>query len=182
MWPEPLRSEPPAGALDFPAIFEREFAYVWSCLRRLGVAERDAEDQAQQIFLEVFRQLDSLDTTRPLRPWLFGFALRNACNYRRLARHAVEEIRAAPELSDPTPGADEQLIMREELDLGERALQRVEISRRAVLMLHEIDGHTMPEIAEALGIPLNTAYSRLRLARRDYEAAVHRLRLQRGPR
>ena len=47
------------------------------------------------------------------------------------------------------------------------ALAQVELHRRAVLILKDIDGQSIPEIAHALGIPLNTAYSRLRLARAD---------------
>jgi RNA polymerase sigma-70 factor (ECF subfamily) len=66
------------------------------------------------------------------------------------------------------------------LALAELALTRVALERRAVLLLHEVEGHRMPEIAESLGIPLNTAYSRLRLARQEYELAVRRLRAQRG--
>jgi len=43
-----------------------------------------------------------------------------------------------------------------------------------------MDGIPMPEVAEALGVPLNTAYSRLRLARRDFQAAARRSGLDRG--
>jgi len=50
-----------------------------------------------------------------------------------------------------------------------------------VFILHELDECTMPEIAEALGIPLNTAYSRLRLASADLAATVRRLRSRGEP-
>ena len=60
------------------------------------------------------------------------------------------------------------------------ALDDLELDRRAVLILHDIDGHSVPEIARALSIPLNTAYSRLRLAREQFKAAVKRIRLRRG--
>lgn len=170
-----------ANALpDFRSLFETQFSYVWNVLKRLGVAERDLEDLAQQVFLQVHAQLASFDTRRPLRPWLFAFAYHLASNYRRLARHRVELSIVAPEHADSLPGADEQLITRQELELAELALERVAIDRRAVLMLHEVEGHSIPDVAESLGIPLNTAYSRLRLARQEYEQAVRRLRAQRG--
>lgn len=167
---------PPA----FRDLFDSHFSYVWNVLKRLGVAERDLEDLGQQVFLQVHAQLGAFDTRRPVRPWLFSFAYHAASNYRALARHRVELSIVAPELADSKPAADEQLITREELALAERALQRVALERRAVLLLHEVEGYSMPEIAESLAIPLNTAYSRLRLARQEYELAVRRLRAQRG--
>jgi len=165
---------------DFREIFETQFSYVWHVLKRLGVAERDLEDLAQQVFLQVHGQLPKFVSSRPLRPWLFSFAYHAASNYRALSRHRVELSIVAPEQPDTSPNADEQLITRQELELAELALARVALERRAVLLLHEVEGHSVPEIAESLNLPLNTAYSRLRLARQEYEQAVRRLRAQRG--
>ncbi len=169
-------SSPP----PFRAVFEAHFSYVWNALKRLGVAIRDLEDLTQQVFLQVHGQLSSFDTRRPMRPWLFSFAYHAASNYRSLARHRVELSIVGPEPIDSQPAPDEQLITRQELELAELALTRVALERRAVLLLHEVEGHSIPEIAETLEIPLNTAYSRLRLARQEYETAVRRLRAQRG--
>src|SRR6187402_428906 len=104
-----------ASALpDFRALFETQFSYVWNVLKRLGVAERDLEDLAQQVFLQVHARLSTYDPRRPLRPWLFSFAFHAASNYRRLKRHRVELAIVAPEHADAAPGADEQLITRQE--------------------------------------------------------------------
>ena len=165
---------------DFRELFETQFSYVWYALKRLGIAERDLEDLTQQVFMQVHAQLPKFVSTRPLRPWLFSFAYNAASNYRALSRHRVELSIVAPEQPDSAPPVDEQLITRQELELAELALSRVALDRRAVLLLHEVEGHSMPEIAESLSIPLNTAYSRLRLAREEYEQAVRRLRVQRG--
>jgi RNA polymerase sigma-70 factor, ECF subfamily len=170
----------PSAPPSFRVVFEDEFSYVWNVLHRLGIASRDLEDLAQLVFLQVHAQLATFDASRPLRPWLFAFAFHAASNYRSLARHRVELCVVAPELADPAAPADEQLITRQELELAELALLRVSLDRRAVLLLHEVEGHSIPEIAHSLEIPLNTAYSRLRLARREYELAVRRLRAQRG--
>jgi RNA polymerase sigma-70 factor (ECF subfamily) len=56
------------------------------------------------------------------------------------------------------------------------ALDAIDLDRRAVFVLYEIDGVTMDEIARSLGIPVNTAYSRLRVARGEFAAAVKRLK------
>ena len=59
--------------------------------------------------------------------------------------------------------------------LGERG-DAIDVGRRAVLVLHEIEEMTAPEIAESLSLPINTVYSRLRLARQEFAAAAARHR------
>ena len=174
------RLTPPGVVPDFREVFDGQFSYVWNVLKRLGVAERDLEDLAQQVFLQVHAQLERFDGRRPLRPWLFSFAYHAASNYRALSRHRVELSVVAPEQADSKPGADEQLITLEELELAELALAQVVIERRAVLLLHEVEGLSIPEVADTLEIPLNTAYSRLRLARTEFTQVLSRLRARRG--
>ena len=55
------------------------------------------------------------------------------------------------------------------------ALDQLPMEQRAVFVLHELDEQSAPEVAEALGTPLNTVYSRLRLARERFRAAVEAL-------
>jgi RNA polymerase sigma-70 factor (ECF subfamily) len=175
-----MRTRAPRPALDVGEIFEEHFAYVWNSLRRLGVRERDLEDLVHEVFLKIHVRAADYDPSRPVRPWVFGFALRVAADYRRLARHRVEVLGIATEPADAKPGADERAETNEKRELVQVALDSMDLDRRAVLLLHDIDGVPAPAIAEALGIPLNTAYSRLRLAREDLTAAVRRLRDSRG--
>lgn len=176
----------PLGRPSFRQVYDSQFAYVWKTVRRLGIREAEQEDAAHEVFLVVLRRLDEYDPARPLRPWLFGIALRVVSSYRRAvrARHEVvvesPEWRDSREAADPGPGADEQALRSERRRLVLDALEHVEIGRRAVFVLHEIDQFAMPEIAQALGIPLNTAYSRLRLARAEFAAAAQRMVGQRG--
>jgi RNA polymerase sigma-70 factor (ECF subfamily) len=162
----------------FRAVFEREFDYVWASLRRLGVHDRDLEDVAQEVFVQLYRRLDHYDESLPMRPWLFAFAFRCASDWRRLARHRVELLGNPVEPASPAPPADESIAREEDLALLLRALDCIAIERRAVLILHEIDEVPMKEIAASLGIPLFTAYSRLRVAREELTTALARLRAQ----
>jgi RNA polymerase sigma-70 factor (ECF subfamily) len=162
--------------VDFVTVFREQFAYVWGVLRRLGVHENDVEDLTHEVFLNVYRKFSELDPARPLRPWLFAFAYRVASADRRKARHRREVITADAVAADPTMSADAQLVSNEERSLLLRALDQLDLERRAVLVLHEWDGEPIPEVSRALGIPLNTAYSRLRLARQDLTSAVKRLK------
>ncbi len=167
---------------DLGAIFDEHFDYVWATLRRLGVRDADREDLVHEVFLKVHGRLADYDASRPLRPWLFGFAYRVAADHHRLARHRIEVLGAPGDSADDTVPADERVAALEERDLLLSALRSIELDRRAVLVMHDIDDVPVPEIAQMLDIPLNTAYSRLRLARGQLGAAVTRLRVARGAR
>lgn len=154
------------------AIYEEHYEYVWRTLLRLGV--RDAEDAAQNVFLVVHRKLSTLDPSRPVRPWLFGIAFNVARETRRKASERYERaIDSNGESIGDAHSSDASRL--EAAQLVHAALAEVEESRRAVFVLYELDQEPMKEVAEALGIPLNTAYSSLRRARQEFCDAVERL-------
>jgi RNA polymerase sigma-70 factor (ECF subfamily) len=160
----------------FRAIFDAELAFVWNSLRRLGVAERDVEDVAHELFVVVNRCLEQYDPNRPIRPWLFAIACRTASDYRRRARNRYEFL--AGERGDeahPGESADHVLQDAQEKNLARRALLAVPEERRQVLILHDFEETAMHDIALGLDIPLKTAYSRLRVAREELIAAARRL-------
>ncbi|HMR76207.1 MAG TPA: RNA polymerase sigma factor [Polyangiaceae bacterium] len=176
--PEKMAQDPVPAA--FAEVYERHFDYVWRALRRLGVAESDLEDLAHDVFLAVHRRLDQLDPNRPARPWLFAFALRVASAHRRRARARHEVVGLDNQVASDDPTALERVIQGEALALAQAALDTLDLEKRAVFILHEIDGYSMPEVSLALEIPLNTAYSRLRLARTRFAAALKRAELRRS--
>src|SRR5260370_25568530 len=98
----------PKREARFRALFDREFDYVWVSLERLGVHDRDLEDIAQDVFVLVHHQLDEYDPRRPIRPWLFGFALRCASNWRNLASHRAEVLGTRSETRCTAPTAAER--------------------------------------------------------------------------
>jgi RNA polymerase sigma-70 factor (ECF subfamily) len=166
----------PSKADAFRALFEAEGSYVLHALRRLGVAERDLDDVTHDVFIQVYRRLDDYDPARPVRPWLFGFAFRLASDYRRLARNRYERVDDAIERRDERPNAEHHVAAAQDRALVHAALEKLDLDKRAVFILHEIDEQPIPEVAAALGIPLNTAYSRLRAAREEFAVAVRRAR------
>lgn len=177
----PLRGRPPSEGLaapDFRLVFETECSFVWRVLRRLGLPEREVEDAAQDVFIVVHRHLREYDPSRPLRPWLFGICYRVAVAHRRRARTRNESIDDQVDAIDDSRPADEQVAAMQAQALVRRALDTLDLDRRAIFVMVEYEGYSMPEIAETLGVPLNTAYSRLRLAREQFVAAVRRLQAQ----
>lgn len=176
---EPKAHSSGTSQLDFRTIFELEVGYVMRTLRRLSVAPADVEDMAHEVFLAVHQKLHRYDTSRPLRPWLFGFAFRIASHYRRKTRRETG-LADAESVVDAGDAPDAALEKERQRRLVLAALDQIELSRRAVFVLHELDGFTCDEIARTLEIPIGTTYSRLRLAREDFSATMHRLRARRA--
>ena len=74
------------------------------------------------------------------------------------------------------PNPCEAVVLGERAQIVRRLLDAMDDDKREMLVLAEIDELPVPEIAEILGLKLNTAYSRLRLARRAFDDAVARAR------
>lgn len=150
---------PPAAdphAALFRRLFEAEAGYVWLTLRRLGVREADVEDLAHELFMKVHERLDAYDDTRA-------------------ARQKYETLGDRPDVASDAPTADQLLAARDERALLAAALETVHLERRAVLVAHEMDEIPMKDVAASLEIPLNTAYSRLRVGREELARAFGRL-------
>ena len=166
----------------FAQLFEAEHSYVLHSLRRLGVAERDLEDVTHDVFVVVHRKLPEYDASRPARPWLFAIAVRAASDYRRRGRTRLEQVSDALDAHGAPGNTEHELERREQRALVIEALRGVEESRLPLFVMVDLDEVPVVDAAAALSIPLNTAYSRLRLARADFAAAVARLRAARGGR
>jgi RNA polymerase sigma-70 factor, ECF subfamily len=162
---------------DFPSMYRLEFPYVWKTLRRLGVPPQDLEDLVHDLFVVVHRHLGDYDPTRPLRPWLFGIAVRIVADFRRSPRNLREVLRDTLEPIDAAPTPHDRLEGKEARELLLKALDTLDLDRRAVFVMHELDEIPMPEIADVLAIPVNTAYSRLRLARAEIASIIERSRV-----
>lgn len=129
---------------------------------------------AHDVFVAVLNQFDAYDPSRPIKPWLFGFAFRIASQYRRKARR-VEPLVEPDRLVDPGTRPDAEYERARKRRMVQMALEEIELDRRAVFVMHDLDSCTGEEIARALEIPLGTVYSRLRLAREDFAAKMRRL-------
>ena len=164
--------QPDASAARFRAMFESEFSYVFRSLRRLSVAQTDLEDITHDVFMVVLRHLSDYDPNRPLRPWLFGITFRVALDYRRRARNRLERVGVEDSVADGAPPADEQVSASQTRRQVARALESIDLEHRAVLVMHDIEEHTMPEIAAALGLTASVGYSRLYTAREKFRVNI----------
>ena len=144
------------------------------------MGDGEVEDVAQDVFVSVHRKLETYDPTRSMRVWLFAFCLRAAAAHRRLARHrrhVHEETSPEPAANGPLP--DDELAAEQDRRLVLAALDGIDPQRRPVFVMYDIEEFTVTEIAETLSIPVNTVYSRLRVAREEFRQQVTRLRARR---
>lgn len=169
-----------AALVDFEQLYEAHFDYVYHSLRRLGAAPSDLEDLTQEVFMVTYRKLSTYDPQRPLKPWLFGIAFRVLSDRRKTKKATHEAEPLGEEFLDPAPTPDLNLEAHDACNVVHQALGNLELQRRAVFVLHDMQGETAPEIARTLDVPLNTVYSRLRLARKDFTEHVRRLVAQRA--
>jgi RNA polymerase sigma-70 factor (ECF subfamily) len=162
-----------ARSADFADIYQTYFDFVWRSLRRLGVIEHELDDVAQEVFLVVHKRLDDFEGRSSVRTWLFGIVLRVASQHRRTARRRPEHSLPAdlPERRSSDP--HEATVQAQTRQLVYELLDELDYDKRVVLVLAELEQMTAPEIAESLSLSVNTVYSRLRAARREFEAALH---------
>jgi len=160
------------------ATFQAELDYIYRSLRHLGTPTSEVDDLAQEVFLALRQCWPRYDATRPPRPFLFGIAFRIAAAHQRKRRREVPFGIVEPDETGPAP--DQTLHAKQARALVVAALERLPLARRAVVVMHEIDDVPVSEVASVLGIPLFTAYSRLRKGRRELELALRRL-LNRKP-
>lgn len=153
--------------------FQREFDYIYRTLQRLGAAPADVEDLAQDVFLALRKSWAQYDANRPMRPYLFGIAFRITAAHHRKSRREIPF--GVVDTDDASARPDDMLHSKQARALVLAALERIPLPRRAVLVMRDLDDIPAEEIAAALEIPLFTAYSRLRKARRELEAAVQRI-------
>lgn len=156
---------------SFRRVYADNYDVVWRLLRALGVPAAQLDDATQDVFMVVHRRLPTFDHAAPVRRWVLGIARKVALK--------VHERRRRPEPSlalveAEAPDAETFVARRDAANVVARFLDTLEPEQREVFVLSQLEDMPVPEIAQTLGIKLNTAYSRLRLARRRFDRLVSR--------
>jgi RNA polymerase sigma-70 factor, ECF subfamily len=182
-YPDPVLAPTDAsGQARLVSLVQTHFDFVWRYLRRMGVADGDADDGAQRVFLTAASRLDDIRAGAD-RAFLRGIALRVASHMRRSYRRRAEEALepghdGTPEDTRPDSGPlpDEYAIAQDGRRLVEGILDEMDDELREVFVLFEIEELPSAAIAELLELAEGTVKSRLRRARDDFEARARRLR------
>ncbi|MFI5306926.1 MAG: RNA polymerase sigma factor [Polyangiales bacterium] len=159
---------------EVASVIREHAPFVWRALRHLGAPDAQLDDLCQDVFVVIFRKLPAFEGRSSLRTWIFGICrnvAKSAARQRGRLREALGEPvpeTAVPELQT---GAIARQQVRAQLDQALRALPE---PMRMVFVLFEIECMPSNEVAEALGCPPSTVYSRLYAARARVYAALER--------
>jgi RNA polymerase sigma-70 factor (ECF subfamily) len=137
-----------------------------AALRRLTWPGCDVDDLLQEVFIVAIRRPGAVLFAQSPKAWLYGVATRVAAGARRKRR-----IRDLFGFGSPHSPMDARL---ESAEVVQHALSKLSARKRDVLVLFELQGLTGPEIAQAVGCPLKTVWTRLHHARKELEREVRR--------
>jgi RNA polymerase sigma-70 factor (ECF subfamily) len=180
----PAADEP---AIDAPRpatladIYRDYFPFVWRLVHRLGVADGQLEDAVQDVFIVVHRRLADFEGRSSVRTWLASIVRRVAADYRRskARKPALSRARTDVEVDDLSAAhasPEEGVLATEAARILYALLDELDDDKREVFILAELEQWSLAEIAVTTGVNVNTASSRLRLAREAFEHAAERLR------
>lgn len=175
----PVLGPVPAPSLTLADVYRAHAGFVWRVVRRMGVAESALEDVVHDVFLVVHRRLAEYDGRAAMTTWLYGIARGVAANHRRSNVRAERRLSVAPP-PGASPDPEARAAQEQAAAFVRGFLDGLDEERRMLFALADIEGMKVPEIAEALGLNLNTAYSRLRATRELFQRALAEREDRRG--
>jgi len=167
-----------ARAKTFDDVYEAHFDYVHRVVARLS-GLHDVEDLVQDVFFVVHNKLSTFRGDSSITTWLFGVCHRVVGGHIRKERIRRLFGNAFRQEGLPQPAVDEPLATLERRQASARivaALDALSWKKRSVVVMYELEGWSCEQIAEALGIPASTVYTRLHHARRELAHALSDLR------
>lgn len=169
----PFPGTPEVSEPDFDvgALFDAHAPYLCRVVQRLTGSSEAAEDIVQEVFILAWSRRAELEDRRGIRTWLYRVAVnhvrhgrRSYARYHKVLdryKHRVEVVGA-----DARPPAPDDVAERQQRGaLIQACVQKLSDKQREVFVLYELEELEGGEISEILGIPVNTVWSRLRLAR-----------------
>ncbi len=157
----------------FPELVQRYIRSIYNLAYRSTGDSMEAENIAQETFVRAYGALPRWQPGTPFKPWLLTIALNLCRNWAR--RVGREQQTAEPHpmepdddgqdlldrLADPSPDPLEALLAAEASEALERAVDALPLAYRQVIILRYVEGLSYEELAQTLGLPLNTVRTHL---------------------
>ena len=170
-----IRRAQKGDKLAFEVLVQRHQHRVFAVARGILKRQEDVEDIAQQVFVKAYFSLKRFDQRAAFSTWLYKITVNECWDLlrKRKARPLIYEadfseeqsrqFSATEQQADSGPDTSERMAMRQRLD---NMLAQLDERDRAMLVLKEVEGFSVEEIAETLSLNANTVKVRLFRARR----------------
>src|SRR5580700_3969072 len=170
--------------LAFRAIVDRYQAKVFSIIYGILRNHNDDEDIAQQVFSKVYYSIGSFDFRSSLLTWIYKITVNECYDYLRKKRvrklvyesdfseEDAQRMEASDPAVDPCAPMDKQLAQR---DLVTKLLSKVSAEDRSLILLKEVEGHSVEELSQMTGMNENTIKVKLFRTRQKLLKAAQRL-------
>ena len=178
----------PEDTRAFQALVGQLKARVYATAYRLMGSRQDAEDQAQEVFVKVYRGIQDLDDPATVTAWIYRLTVNTCFDAIRKRGRSPNTTATAPpstdrdeepQYADPNVATPEEVALRRELrDCLDDVLQRLDPGERAVLVLRDVEERPYQEIAETLAIGLGATKMRIHRARLAFQQLFESLCLE----
>ncbi len=162
-------------SLTFDELFERYGSMVFGLVLHILGDREEALDVSQEVFLTIYRKMDSFRGESSLKTWIYSIAIHRAANrsrwWNRLRRRGTvsleEHLEKSPDrelyynLKSDIQSPEDALMVREEHAEIERLLLQLPVQQRIAVAMRDIDGLSYEEIAESMKISIGTVKSRI---------------------
>ena len=172
-----LELSPDAGRVRLEGWFRDYFEMLWRLALRLGVPSALVDDVVQEAFITAERRASDI-ADGGARSFLIQTTIKLSANCRRRQSHQQQLLAPLALQAEPSPTAEDLLASKQLRQALDCLLEQLPVEQRQVFVLYELEGHSVPEIAELLELPLGTVASRLGRGRDKFAKALERFRAQ----
>jgi RNA polymerase sigma-70 factor, ECF subfamily len=170
--------------MAFREIVERYQAKVFSIIYGILRNRNDAEDIAQQVFAKIYFSIKNFDFRSSLLTWIYKITVNECYDYlrKKRVRKLVYEsdfsnedsarVETSGSATDQKPPVDQRLAQR---DLILKLLKKISVEDRSLILLKEVEGHSVEELSQMTGMNENTIKVKLFRARQKLVKAAQRL-------
>ena len=169
------RDDARTARLDLRALYREHAPFLRAAIQRLGGPRVDADDLLHEVFIVALDRADAFEGRSTARTWLYGIALRVVAAHRRKSKlrafFGMDDVAPEHEPVDAhTPAT--QLDAAQAKAAVYAILEKMAEKKRTVFVLYELEGLSGEEIAQIVGAPVKTVWTRLFHARAEFQKQV----------